>query len=163
MTSAPSGSNSGKGSGTNAGDDDLPTIPERPTEGSPSTTEGSISVGPAATVTASPTTKPQTTGATIASGRESRIIRTTKCGSTTFRVEIRVTDKELRVRTSLSPRSDTGWMATLLQDRRIIWRGAARRGEVDRKLAKLVGSEVVTIRMASSTGAICAAELAVPG
>jgi hypothetical protein len=69
--------------------------------------------------------------------------------------------KELRVRTSISPRSDANWTATILQDRRIAWRGAAKRGAVDRKLTKLSGAEVVAIRLASSAGAICALEVVV--
>jgi hypothetical protein len=76
-------------------------------------------------------------------------------------VELRVKDQELRIRTSISPRSSTQWSATVLQDRRITWRGAAKSGELDRKLTKLSGVEAVAVRLASSTGAICALEVLV--
>ncbi len=79
-----------------------------------------------------------------------------------MQVEIRVKESELRVRTSVSPRSNAGWTATVLQDRQIAWRGAARRGEVDQKLKNLNGSEMITIRLTNSAGAICAAEISVP-
>ncbi len=77
-------------------------------------------------------------------------------------VELRVKKQELRVRTSISPRSDARWTATIVQDRRIAWRGSVKRGETDRKLTKLSGAEVVAVRLASSTGAICALEVFVP-
>jgi hypothetical protein len=105
-----------------------------------------------------PTSPPVTTSG---SKKESRIVRTSKCGSKTMTVELRTKDQELRVRTSVSPRSDTTWSATILQDRRIVWRGVAKRGAVDRKLTKLSGAEVVAIRLASTTGAICALEVVV--
>jgi hypothetical protein len=79
-----------------------------------------------------------------------------------MQVEVRVSDKELRVRTSVSPRTNAGWTATVLQDRLIAWRGAARRGELDQKLRNLSGSEVITVRLTASTGAICAADIQVP-
>jgi hypothetical protein len=85
-----------------------------------------------------------------------------KCGSTTLQVEIRVKEKELRVRTSLSPRTNAEWTATVLQDRHIAWRGAVRRGALDQKLKNLAGSEMITVRLTSSTGAVCAAEISIP-
>ena len=94
--------------------------------------------------------------------RETRIVRSVKCGRTTMQVEIRVKKTELRIRASVLPRSNAGWMATVLQDRQIAWRGSARRGEVDQKLRNLNGSEMITIRLNSTTGAICAAEVSVP-
>jgi hypothetical protein len=80
-----------------------------------------------------------------------------------MQVEIRVKESELRVRTSVSPRTKDDWAATVLQDRQIAWRGAARRGEVDQKLKNLTGSEMITIRLTSSAGTICVAEISVPG
>ena len=110
----------------------------------------------------SQTKTPSTPTSLRSAGGESRIVRSVRCGSTTLQVEIRVKENELRVRTSVSPRTKAVWTATVLQDRKITWRGSARRGEIDRKLKNLSGSEMITIRLTSSTGAICAAEISVP-
>ncbi len=53
-------------------------------------------------------------------------------------------------------------MASVLQDRQVAWRGSARRGEVDKKLKNLNGSEVITVRLTSTSGVICAADIPVP-
>ncbi len=108
------------------------------------------------------TKTPSPTTSLRSGGGESRIVRSLGCGTTTLQVEIRVKENELRVRTSVSPRTKAAWTATVLQDRKIAWRGSAKRGEIDRKLKNLSGSEMITIRLTSSTGAICAAEISVP-
>lgn len=94
---------------------------------------------------------------------QTRVMRSNKCGSRTLVVEIRVDDEELRVRTRISPRSAATWNATVIHERRVVWRGSARRGEVDHRLTNLSGSEVVTVRLANGSGTICAAEVVVRG
>jgi hypothetical protein len=78
-------------------------------------------------------------------------------------VEVRVDQKHVRVRTWVTPKSKQTWTATLFQERRIAWRGKVKRGELDYRLAKLTGAETVGVRLASSTGTICATEIVVPG
>ena len=138
-----------------------PTVVSQPPRPTTPTTQYGATTVPTSKASGTPTSKAVTRA--VDNGRAARIARTIKCGSTTMQVEIRVRDNELRVRTSVSPTSKAAWMATLLQDRQIAWRGSARRGELDRKLKNLSGSEMITIRLTSATGAICAAEISIPG
>ena len=133
-----------------------------PTSSPERTVPPSTRQGGSSTPANSQTKTPSTPTSLRSAGGESRIVRSVRCGSTTLQVEIRVKENELRVRTSVSPRTNAAWTATVLQDRKITWRGSARRGEIDRKLKNLSGSEMITIRLTSSTGAICAAEISVP-
>jgi hypothetical protein len=77
-----------------------------------------------------------------------------------MRVEI-VADDEMRVRTSVSPRSTSTWSAVIIQDRRITWKGTARRGELDQRVGRLTGAASVTVRLTAS-GVVCTADVIVP-
>ena len=63
----------------------------------------------------------------------------------------------------MSPMSSDTWNATVLRDRRITWRGPAKRGEVDRDVINLPGSDMIGVRITDAKGAVCAADLIHPG
>ena len=77
-------------------------------------------------------------------------------------VDVQVDARQIRVRSALDPPSALSWSTTLLQDRRISWKGSVQRGELDRRVTNLAGSEIITVRMNDGQGTICTAAVTVP-
>jgi hypothetical protein len=180
-----SGSNSGKGSGSSTtakppttknerddddddDDNDLAGSTVRPPSTSavpllPSTVVGSPTSASAPDAsTSSPISQPPTGAPSTTAQFSTRIDRSVRCGSRTLRIEIR-NDRELRIQTWISPQSDISWRVTLHQDRRLVWKGSAQRGRIDRRIPNLRGAELISIRLIAPNGSVCGADVTVPG
>lgn len=177
-----SGGSSGSsgGSGKSGGADDV--IRDIPTTGvkgedNPSSSIPTVSSVPGSSPGSSPSSTPGNGGlsapstakantvstiAPISSGGSRRFERTTTCGALIMAVEVRSEKSTLRVKTTIDKTSAT-WNAVVLQERRVTWRGSARKGRIDRVLTDLPGPELLTVRLTSTTGAVCVAELQLPG
>ncbi len=161
--SGSSGSGSGS-SGSGSGSDDVTTsrIPSTlaPASTPPSVPPASVSiptVTPAADEPVVSSTAPPP-GSPATGDRDRRYERATSCGGLTLRLEIRSDGTTVRVRGSVEgTRGD--WSAVVIHDRRVVWRGTAKRGRVDRRLAELAGPETVAVRFTNGAGSVCAAEV----
>ncbi len=139
------------------------TSPSEPTL--PGQSGGTGTTAPSSTSTTQTTQGSPTTYFPTVSTRPEKTQRLSKsasCGKISLSLEVASDARSLRVRTSIRPKSSSVWMATVLQDRRITWRGRVQRGELDRLLTNLKGSEVVAVRLTDANGIVCAAELIVP-
>jgi hypothetical protein len=77
------------------------------------------------------------------------------CGRQVLVVEFKVDEREIRVRTRV-PKSKATWSAVIVQDRKIAWKGSAGRGEMDRRLTNLPGTEMISVRLSDRNGTVCA-------
>lgn len=174
--SAGSGSGSGStGSGSSGGGPNQATIPDDNDDRTPTTVASDprspsspstvlpIPASPESTSVPSTGAGPKPTVAPSPSASKTtrQFTRTTTCGSQTLRVDVRVDDPGLRVRTKIDRSSNT-WRAVIMQDRRVAWAGIARKGSVDRTINDLPGPETLTVRLTDASGVVCAADLQLP-
>ncbi len=139
----------------------LPTSTRPPIPTGISTTSPTTNQPPPSATAASPTFAPTTVGA--AGGPVDRQFeRATSCGKFTLRVEVRSDGSIVRVRSTID-RTKAQWSAVVLQERRVVWRGSVTKGRIDRRFTDLPGPELVAVRLTNSTGAVCAAEIRLPG
>lgn len=103
-------------------------------------------------------------------GGRSQVEVAGSCGrGATAALRLRGRDGALRVRFEVEhARAGRSWRVALIQDRRIVWRGAARTGprgafEVERTLRDLPGAERIAVRAAGPAGLTCFAAAALPG
>ena len=96
---------------------------------------------------------------TVPNVEEQHVVKVTGCAKLTLSLDVRSDAQEIRIRTAIKPKSQFTWTTIILQDRRIVWKGPARRGEVDQRIANLAGSEVIAVRMSNPQGTVCTAEI----
>ena len=162
--STSSGSGGSGASGPGSGGAPRTTVQEHdqgddhpPDSLAPSTT-GVTRTTPPLSVPAPPPTQ-ITLRPTVPNVEEQHVVRVTACAKLSLSLDVRSDAQEIRIRTAMKPKSQFTWTAIILQDRRIAWKGAARRGEVDQRIANLAGSEVIAVRMSNPQGAVCTAEI----
>jgi hypothetical protein len=88
---------------------------------------------------------------------QQKLSASVSCGKRSLWLGVEVNAREIRVRSSVSPSSSALWSATVLQDRRIVWKGTVKKGELDRRLTNLAGSEAIAVRMSDGHGWLCSA------
>lgn len=136
------------------------TVTSAPTATSPNANTSSEiptpSQPPASSVAASTISPPSSAPRNTNGDR--RYERATSCGSLTLRIDVRSEGSNLRVRSTID-RSRAQWSAVVVQDRRVVWRGPARRGQIDRRFAELPGPQTLSVRLTNTAGAVCAAEI----
>lgn len=77
-------------------------------------------------------------------------------------VVVRFDGTNVRLRSTID-RTKAQWSAVVLQERRVVWRGTAPKGRVDRHFAELPGPELVAVRLSNTSGTVCALELRLLG
>ncbi len=152
------------GSGSGSGGTPRTTVQETdqredhpPDSLAPSTT-GVTRTTPPVVVPAPPPTA-ITTRPIVPAFEEQHIVKVTSCAKLALSLDVRADSQEIRIRTTMRPKSLSTWITIILQDRRIAWKGPARRGEVDQRITNLAGSEVIAVRMSNPQGAVCTAEI----
>lgn len=133
------------------GDDHPPDSLAPPITGVTRTTPPASAPAPLPTQTTTRPTAPNVV--------EQHVVKVTSCAKLNLSLDIRSDAQEIRIRTTMKPKSQFTWTTIILQDRRIAWKGPVRRGEVDQRIANLAGSEVIAVRMSNPQGAICTAEI----
>jgi hypothetical protein len=147
-----------------------PTNPAPTSPSAPNPTSAPPVATTAKPPTATPaTTKPKSAAPVIAPTIDDDPIgalqakKTTKCGARSISVELKAEHARIRVRVKVAPRQKSDWDATVLQERRIVFKGLAKRAELDQWFDNLPGSDEFVIRLNDGAGAVCTASVSLTG